>query len=186
MESSELVGYAVQTSRKCLKRAAVSASQTRDVCNRMLRVRNHLVAQDEGQQSPRAPSGPRVAQVFTGDCPQQAGEDGTNRDRVVRAAHLPSARKIAAVTERGQQNRGVACGLQLGPQVLGLAQMLDADGSRTDRSLNDCNHMLGKRVSLFPGGDQKLEWGVPSPPSCGQPFVSESDRREIQTEGAGQ
>jgi hypothetical protein len=186
MESSELVGYAVQTSRECLKSAAVSASQTRDVCSRMLRVRNHLVAQDEGQQSPRAPSSPRVAQVLTGDCPQQAGEDGTNRDRVVRTAHLPSARKIAAVTERGQQNRGVACGLQLGPQVLGLAQMLDADGARTDRSLNDCNHMLGEWVSLFPGGNQKLEWGVPSPPSGGQPVISGSDRREIQTEGPRQ
>ena len=153
-----------------------------------MRVRNHLVAQDEGQQSPRAPSGPRVAQVFTGDCPQQAGEDGTNRDRVVRAAHLPSAWEIAAVTERGQQNRVVACGLQLGPQVLGFAQMLDANGARADRSLNDCDHMLEKSewVSLLPSGNQELEWGVPSPPLDWQPVVSGSDRREIQTEGPGQ
>jgi hypothetical protein len=102
VERGELGGNAVQTSRKCLKGAAVAASQARDVSNRMPRVRNHLVAQDKGQQSSRTPSGPRTAQVLARDGPQQAGENGTDRDRMVRVAHLPFAWEVAAVTERCQ------------------------------------------------------------------------------------
>jgi hypothetical protein len=121
-----LPGHSVQTSRESLASTPISASQARDVSNCVARVRDHHVSQDERQQATSAPSCPGITQVLAGDGAQEAREKRADRDRVVRATHLPSTGETVAVAERGQQKRNIARLLQLKPQVLGLPETFNA------------------------------------------------------------